>query len=331
MPERISVVIYEKEIIDMWNSGVKPKDIASILSVKTNAVNGLIYRRGLMIKATWGALKIDKETRSKVVSEYESGDSTIVLARRYGVSTGSITNWVRKSGGTIRPNTQAILIPVNDHAFDELIPDAAYWIGFLLADGSIRDQPSTPVIRCSLASIDEEHLRKLARFVGYDRKLYQRTKIQASGLVTSSHELSFSSKRIAEVLASYGVVPRKTFKERALRGIETSRDFWRGVIDGDGSVKFAKEHPRLILTNGGPDLIQQFRDYVISICPRYQGGIYKDVKAFKLTLSHSFAQTVIENLYVDACVSLDRKAETARYIIDNPYIIPDDWIVGRSK
>jgi hypothetical protein len=123
---------------------------------------------------------------------------------------------------------------LNESAFSTVTPDSAYWIGYLIADGNVSIKKGIPVIALHIQELDKDHLDiKFRAFVGSSHKLgCYVSKVRGN----SSFSISFSSQRMAEDLAKYGVVPRKWFIVKVKGGVENNKDHWRGVIDGDGNL-----------------------------------------------------------------------------------------------
>jgi DNA-binding transcriptional regulator WhiA len=96
-----------------------------------------------------------------------------------------------------------------------------YWIGYLIADGSIFHTNRNNNV--SLSSVDEEIKIKFINYCGahyYDRK--------------TIHVMYFTSKAIVANLMSYGVTPKKSLTINLT--IPLTTHILRGIFDGDGSV-----------------------------------------------------------------------------------------------
>lgn len=98
------------------------------------------------------------------------------------------------------------------------------------------------------------------------------------------------------------------------------RDFWRGAIDGDGTVsvkrQYGKPVPYLSLCGASLELIEQFRRYVLTVIPDTKAKPYKSKLGLNVfMLGNSYAVRMIDHLYGNAAVTLDRKAERAAAIV----------------
>jgi hypothetical protein len=105
---------------------------------------------------------------------------------------------------------------------------AAYWLGFLAADGNV----SNGRIRLGLASRDADHLRAFCQWLATDRPIY--SGVNNHGRPVSTCEIS--SARLVAALGRYGIVPRKTYVTKHLPSVPPAltRHLIRGYFDADG-------------------------------------------------------------------------------------------------
>lgn len=202
---------------------------------------------------------------------------------------------------------------LNESAFETITEESAYWIGFLTADGCItqnKHRPnSQPMLKVNLGLSDLTQLQKLKSFLGY------------SGAITICAKyccLSVSSRRIVRDLEGYGVVLHKSRRTMAHGLLERNRHFWRGVVDGDGGIyiKAANNYPSLYLA-GSEQLLRQFASYVLL------AGLTKNLPTIRLcrsimqlAVAGKQAVNIIEHLYYDIHISLDRKQALATAVIE---------------
>lgn len=207
-------------------------------------------------------------------------------------------------------------IPVRDDAFDRATPEAHYWIGFLMADGTVYDRGPArqDQFRVCLLDVDRGHLERFAAFLGYEGTV--RTSTSNHGKKTC--ELFVTSQPLVDALARYGVVPQKTHSAR-VTGLESDPDFWRGVIDGDGWLSDPNGRMRQLQLVGSRDLMQQFSDYVATLMPYAPPlPLYAHKSIYRVAMSHIRLMTVLPVLYYDGCVALPRKSQRARGILQIP-------------
>lgn len=245
--------VYNDEMRDRaiacYLDGQSTGEIARTLRVSDTWVQGQLRKRGIAARATGKLARLDHE----VAGRYLAGESTGDLGRAYGVSDVAISVCLRRQGVTVRePGWATRVYPIREDAFDRLTPDAAYWAGFLLADGCVSAAGRITLV---LKAADVEHVRAWLRFMGSDDRPISNDGARARAQV--------SSRRVAAALAAHGVVVGKTFTN-----VSTSSElarmpaFWRGMIDGDGTITLAKgTHGPNVGLVGSPAIMEQYAEF----------------------------------------------------------------------
>jgi hypothetical protein len=83
---------------------------------------------------------------------------------------------------------------LNESCFDVLTENAAYWIGFLMADGNIhKGRQGSPVVRLTISDKDYGHLIKFRQFLGSTHKIFL-SKALAGANFTCSPQLRYLPK-----------------------------------------------------------------------------------------------------------------------------------------
>ena len=86
-----------------------------------------------------------------------------------------------------------------------------------------------------------------------------------------------------------------------------SRDFWRGCIDGDGTVGISCGIPQVKLV-GSHWLLSAFVDFLGPVSSRRPLNVRPARNIYVVSTSYATAEKVVERLYVGASAALDRKA-----------------------
>jgi hypothetical protein len=186
-------------------------------------------------------------------------------------------------------------------------PHAAYWLGFLMADGCVTHKELIVVLHRR----DEGHLRSLLAALGCtDRPL-----APANG--GDGFRLAIGSVRLARQLADHGIVAgRAGSLVGVARWMADSRDFWRGIVDGDGSIKF---HPTLDIpcldVVGAPGVMDQFAAFLEAaigdgrpVVPRPHS---QSSSVRMVSVAGRRALAALDALYRDAVEALPRKHDRA--------------------
>ena len=203
-------------------------------------------------------------------------------------------------------------MPIRNYsAFSLLTPEAKYWCGFIAGDGGVVKNS----VNFNLSWLDHEHLSKFALFVGSDKQVEEvfmdDDRIWGNGHMA---RLSISSKPLADRLISLGIVPRKCKVDFSVsKELAISRDFWRGMVDADGSVFLCKNYgklfPAISLHQSGKKIMDQFSWYIKAI----SGYCFepKPHDGWTVAINGNKARDIINHLYYDGCVGLLRKVVVA--------------------
>ncbi len=272
-----------------------------------------------LLKKTW---KLTPEAREQVSVDYLTGDYSLdTLAARYGVTPPAIRQILIKRGvPRRRQGLHGRHCRLNEAAFDTATPQAAYWTGWLTADGGVtHDRGMQPRVVSSVKYSDRAHLVSLRDFLGSTHAICDWGR---DGGSPTQSTLQVRSSRLAAALSKFGVVPRKSGRE-SVQLLAHDRDFWRGVVDGDGCLQIAQRPrrgrriptPRLALV-GSKRLLEQFLEFARSIWPTkatvrpHRGGV-----VYLVALTTRACVAVTRVLYADAEVALARKRLRAKEIV----------------
>lgn len=221
---------------------------------------------------------------------------------------------------------------VKDDAFDVLTSECLYWIGFLYADGHI--EKDRPKISLTLSEKDKHHLEKFNQFISNGTlaindvtqdspKNYARGQVNFEG---KYWRITFSSKQIYNRLKEFGFTHLKTYSIVPKEYLAYSRDFWRGCIDGDGWVcttgdkrANGKYDYAEIGLSGTQETCLYFLHYIenINIKTDAQPRKRKDANVYQIDIHNVPAKKVLDLLYKDATIYLDRKYQKYLEIINN--------------
>lgn len=280
----------------------------------------LAERFGVSDSAVWAILrrhsiKRDRRILSNAqcidIAERYLHESVNDLAAEFGVSPDHI-RWTANAHGVCRRSVRPLSeFSVNHSAFDEITPLSAYWAGFLMADGNVwRNR-----VALRLSSPDGNHVEKFKKFVESNHKITVIPAAFRHGLnMSEAYFLTFTSPRMVQRLAEFGIVPNKSLTARCSEILSGNRDFWRGVVDGDGHLSLKKNGTFTVV--GSFFLMEQFSLYCrtatgveLSVKPKFRSS---EVRAY-----HKRAEIIVDHLYRNSCESLDRKKEIAQELTRN--------------
>lgn len=265
------------------------------------------------------------------VSSYKSGESMDSIGRRYGVSCRPIERTLRSLNCPIRTSHEHVRKDhFDEQFFDDIDTEAkAYWLGFICADGHIRDGR---YLQVALAEKDRTHLELLrgdlnstSRIKAFKaRNTSRNTEHPAASLVVCS-------RRMHDRLARLGILLKN--KRRAVPECvpdELQPAYYRGLIDGDGWLHRAKigvdrsVRQWTVGLVGFRQVVDSFRDFVSSRTG-WVGSVGNHPSEGIFTVNFSGnrqAMEIAELLYSGATRFLARKYELYQQIRSEHWPIP---------
>lgn len=309
----------KKQIAYRYARGEKTSQLIADFGVTQGAITYYGRKAGINRR---GFLSAD--TKEAIAAQYVAGGASRALGKLHKTTGQTILAVLREKGVAFRHPTKARKYALDESAFDlPLTDEAKYWVGFLITDGCVSTTHGNSVI-LALAPRDVEHLEKFRLFLKTDIPI-SRNKGGGICVIGSNRPMirkpslrvSVSSKRLVETLTDLGVTPRKTFTASAHNSLISSVDFWRGVIDGDGSVGICKNgSPFISVCGASTVLLGQFADFAGSVIGR-RVKVSKAVNdnVWQCALGGPTARTLAGVLYRSAKVFLDRKHAKALQVM----------------
>jgi len=211
---------------------------------------------------------------------------------------------------------------VNDNYFEIIDSrEKAYFLGLLTADGCVHKAiPKKRRHRISLElKIEDKYIiESFAKAINFNGNINTVTIRKGKYTGHQYAKIEFTSDKMAEDLAKYGVVNNKTYIEYGYPSIpqEYDNDFIRGYFDGNGSVFISNEkhwrkghifpviHFRFI---GQRNLLETIKNKL-----NLKGRFYKSKRSFIYELSYkrrTQASLFFNKIYNDTNLYLKRKYE----------------------
>ena len=252
--------------------------------------------------------------KAELPTRYLAGESCVSIAKSHGVTPPAISGLLRRMGIPMRDaSASRRKCTLNEAAFDALTPESLYWIGFIFADGCVfRKTATCACLTVRLSETDIGHIEKLARFLGSSHKIgvYRRKETRAEYAGSRrTCGISVQSVRIADRLYGVGWLPN--LGSTPAPYLCSSADFWRGVIDGDGSI---------VANHGNTPSISLVGSYIV--CEAFAAFVKNSTGYSANTLPHKsifgvrvangpVAVKLLKLLYGSGGCSLNRKQTKA--------------------
>ncbi len=262
---------------------------------------------------------IPQKHRDKMVKLYQKGLSAKKASKKVGCSAPTCLEELRRRGLNIRPTLADRRRYLLDETFFDKIntEEKAYWLGFITADGSIED---TYRLKIRLKYGDKKHLKKFLTAVKANNPIRKEITSLNDKLYPMA-SVAIGSKRMILALSRLGVWPRKSFTIKPCARVPKHllHHYWRGLVDGDGSLSKLTHHPKRynISLVGNKAIVSGFWAWIVSFI-RSNAKPCKQRTIWSIGFTGSFAKTIVEHLYKDANVYLDRKYKIAQKILDKP-------------
>ncbi len=294
------------QVVRRYISGESTGQIARAIGASDSWVQGKLHAAGVALRPS-GKLAARTEELSE---RYRNGESSGQIAAAIGVTDTAVLSRL-KTVARREPGWAARAFAVRHDAFsDPLSSAAAYWAGFLMADGCVYD---TGRVTLALQERDRGHVEAWLNFLGSSNKPLQSQPVSASRTHPAVRG-QVSSRRIVDDLVRHGVVPRKTLAGvPASDVLVASPDFWRGMIDGDGTVGLARgKYGPVLSLCGSPVIMAQFAGFLSvalddfrrpSVLERKDSGVIRVVQ-----MSGVRARRVVDLLW--GAVDLDSSSES---------------------
>jgi len=266
---------------------------------------------------------IVRNETEEIIKLYINGISTKKLARKYQCSDSLISKIIKENNIQMRTASQRTQkYSINENAFGAITEESAYWIGFLMADGCIKTAKGiSRTVALEITESDKNHIEKFRDFLKSNHKIsFRQLNDKRNGWENSKPliGISFCNQQIIKDLALFGVVPAKS-KIAKVQHLENHKDFWRGLIDGDGCItSIHKGRLSSIEIGGSRELLQQFSEYVGNFIFKHKSNVRlssKCINFYKITFSGSSASKIIEHLYKNVNIFLDRKYKRANHVM----------------
>jgi hypothetical protein len=196
---------------------------------------------------------ITEEDKINIRHLYESGMTQNKIKDATGFGEGRISKVLHELGVEIRSPDEYLTSKqlakgrkyyLNEDYFESIDTDTkAYWLGFLFADGCVREELRKNGrrkgihIEITLKYEDGYHLVNFAKCLDSSYPVKEKI-VKLNNKEISCWKLSIGSVKMGEDLISWGCVPRKSLILEYPKKLkdEYFGAFFRGYMDGDGCV-----------------------------------------------------------------------------------------------
>lgn len=299
-------------IIEIYKSGVSTGKISLDYGFSPDYICKLLKSHNIKLRGNKKDL-CEKE----IIILYESGElTTKEICDKYQISKHKLRTLLKNNGVKSKSSKKYLY---NNDIFENIDSEyKSYWLGFLFADGYVRNRKNFgSELKLKLCASDKKHLIKFKNFMTNDNipiiyEEYRNSK---------SYKISINSKKIVSDLMNKGCVNKKSkiieFPEFISE--ELLSHFIRGYFDGDGSISYSGRHINLNFVCGSKIFLEKLSLFLSLKTNCKIANLVGSSENYKY-LSYSSKDDLYklyDYLYNNANIFLDRKKEKYDYIIQN--------------
>lgn len=150
------------------------------------------------------------------------------------------------------------------HVFDNINPEASYWLGYLMADGCVTNERPRLMLECKTE--DREILEHFCDFCGVRQN---RITIGHQG---RSAALSLAQSNFSTPVTNYGIIPHKShiqthIPQEVLSTKDNLFQYIKGIFDGDGTINTSSRAPGIQILSNSNAFIEELRDQLRQLLP----------------------------------------------------------------
>jgi hypothetical protein len=198
-------------------------------------------------------------------------------------------------------------------------PEHSYFYGFALADGNLYlSSRNRGKFRIELNKTDIDILLKFQKMFNCYSSIGERHRITNFKKIDSAY-FTICNKEFRDEITDLGFPIGRKCEVFNLPKIEYDEvDFWRGIIDGDGSLGVTgKNIPFISLVTKNENLYNGYLSFLkrefnidVKLNKNKRDAIYN------IMITKENAQNIVKKLYYDGCVSLERKYISSRMVLN---------------
>lgn len=210
-------------------------------------------------------------------------------------------------------------------------PTFAYFYGFSLADGHLSENTRNRGLLSIEINIRDRNIFDNFESILPKVSIRERQRITNFGtsntIIMNCFDLNFRT-----LIKSFGFPVGKKSLHISIPNIEYSEsDFWRGIIDGDGSLGFTnKGFPYVSLVTTSDSLANSYKELIYKITGSQCNSVKNNRdNAFNIMITKENAVALVIFLYYENCIAIDRKKLAANKI--KKWVRPDTMKIVLSK
>lgn len=292
---------HKKRVVQLYCRGKTWEEVSYVTGISETMVGKIVHEYYKGRPNTW---VLTEKQENLVVKMYLKGHGGSTIAKYFDWPEDVVYRILKRRNIKKRDFSFYREYSLNQDFFEEINSEnKAYWLGFLLADGCIKEDRQVLV---RLGAKDLNHLKKFQKDLESNYPYFY---VDANNTVG----VCVGSSKMCRDLAKYGCVMNKTF-EIYYPEIpdELAHHFIRGYFDGDGSVHINPEKGRYMFDIcGREEFLLDIQDKLISNLGLNKTKLAKtrSIHSIRYGGRHQLMK-ILNWIYKDSTIYLDRKYES---------------------
>jgi hypothetical protein len=252
---------------------------------------------------------------AKALEDYKNNFLIKTIIEKHNLQHSTFVNFLKSKNIQVRKRKETLLLQRNYDCFKTIdTEEKAYWLGFIASDGCITKEMNQ--VKISLKGSDIRHLEKFKVFINTPVNITKRF-IKCNNKLCDVVTIVICNEKICQDLIKLGCTPKKSLTldiKLDLINQDFIKDFWRGYIDGDGSIRKGKRITLSFLSTLEmcTKALEYFKNFVDLDTTKY-----KYITCLKTRVNNSYslaingvkAKIILDLLYKDSTIFLNRKKE----------------------
>jgi hypothetical protein len=245
--------------------------------------------------------------KSEIINQRKLGATEKQISSKFDISLRQYYNLLKLN--KVERKNKVIRYNFDENYFESIdTEDKAYFLGFIVADGSVNSISNV----IQITQKEPDILYEFKRYIKYEGDLIKSKNRDV-------FDIKISSSKMKSDLLKLGISPNKTMSVNYPSIPENLQShFMRGVFDGDGCVSIHhdkrdnSDRGQVNICSGSFEFIKEYVDNMVRYCGVKKNNIRQPKGTYYVIDwgGLSDVESVYEFLYKDANIFLKRKKET---------------------
>lgn len=245
--------------------------------------------------------------KSEIINQRKIGITEKEISKKFDISLRQYYNLLKLNN--IEQKSKVVRYKFNEDYFETIdTEDKAYFLGFIVADGSVNSKSNV----IQITQKEPDILYEFKRYIKYEGDLIK-------SKTRDVFDIKISSSKMKSDLLKLGISPNKTMSVNyPLIPENLQNHFMRGVFDGDGCISIHhdkrdnSDRGQVNICSGSFDFIEKYVDNMVKYCGVKKNNIRQPKGTYYVIDwgGLSDVESVYEFLYKESNIFLKRKKET---------------------